>query len=153
MLMASLEYVDHDRRCEMANMMINRLLRGGSKGQEPLLWALGRVLSRVPLYSSVDTVISSEAVEALLERLPESHFQAARSSVVINTLIQATRITENRFCDVSETCRLRHLQIAQKLGANDEDVLPMRRYVPVDRQTQAALLGDQLPHGILLAAP
>jgi hypothetical protein len=62
-LLGALERIPLALKLEFAALLLNAVLKGKAANQPHIFWALARVLSRVPLYTSADSVIPASMVE------------------------------------------------------------------------------------------
>jgi len=118
-----------------------------------VLWCLGRLGARVPLYAPVNTVVHPQRatpwVDAILGYEPAG---ARETSDAIFALSQMARVSGDRARDLAEPLRLRVAERLRELGANEQAVGSVLEYQEVESSQQSQALGDALPVGLRLRA-
>ena len=151
-LLGSLEWLDVPAKLELGGLALARLA-----GADPaagraraLVWTLGRLGARVPLYGPLNTLLPAENVEAWLDRLTQS--SSGADEEVAFAAVQMARRTGDRFRDVSDATRARVVAWLERAAA------PMRfvELVRVGGELRAAerdeAFGESLPYGLQLLA-
>ena len=120
-----------------------------------LLWSLGRIGARVPLYGPADTVVSAAKARLWLEKLLERNFSPGRETTdAIFALAQLARVSGDRVRDLDDEIRTRTLAKLEALGADEATLLPVREYHELEAMQQGQALGDALPTGLrMLTTP
>jgi hypothetical protein len=116
-----------------------------------VLWCLGRLGARVPLYGPANTVIPKEAAERWTRALLGRSFAAGRETAdAIFALAQLARVASDRTRDLDE--ELRHEVISRliELGALETALRPVREYHELEAAQQVLAFGDSLPIGLRL---
>lgn len=148
-MLGSLELLDQSLRTELGEMMIDMIFRSAFEPvHNAMIWALGRVGGRVPVYGLLNLVLPVAKVSEWLDQLLRSGDLANRG--VQLTLMQLSRKTGDRFRDIDEALRTR---IVAKL--NKTDVSPhLLRLIEeggsLDHQEAGLILGESLPAGLRL---
>ena len=110
---------------------------------EVLTWALARLGGRVPLYGSLSGVVGSDRVEPWIDAM----LPHVASEGVPLALVQCSRLTGDRFRDVSLECRQRVLSALEF----DHDLTRLvRKGGSLASEQQSTLAGDRLPLGITM---
>ncbi|MDB5105599.1 MAG: uncharacterized protein JWP91_3288 [Fibrobacteres bacterium] len=112
--------------------------------------ALGRLLSRVPLYSGEESVLPPEAVEKTFSFFRTWDWSDPKNASLAVLFSQASRVTGHRAVDLPETLRG---AIAEKLRfakARDRLIRPVLEFEPLDRENLDQLFGEPLPVGLAL---
>ena len=153
-LLGSLERLDSAAKEELGGMALVQLADAGgttSGLRRALVWALGRLGARVPLYGPLNTLPPAETVEAWLERLTlhrpipdeDTAFAAA----------QMARRTGDRFRDVSDATRARvvtWLECAPSVPAHLVELVRTGGELQAEERNEA--FGESLPYGLQLRA-
>jgi hypothetical protein len=148
-LVASLERLSINEKRQLAEAALHELSRKKSEPLRPaLLWAVGRLGSRVPVYGPLNTTVGRQEVEHWVAKLLRFGFQ---DKAMMTALAQLARKTGDRYRDLSqETCEA----VVQQLDAFDAPA----SYVDLVRdggtltsEQETAVFGEALPLGIRLA--
>ena len=103
-LLGSLELLDISRKIELGDMAVSLLPKRKLANQHgPMIWTLGRLGQRVPVYGPLNTVVPSDTAERWLDALLHHALRdTATSSLAV---MQLARRSDDRYRDVSEKCR------------------------------------------------
>lgn len=112
--------------------------------------ALGRLLSRVPLYSGEESVMPSEAVERTFAFFRTWDWSDPKNASLAVLFSQAGRITGHRAVDLPETLRGAMAEKLRMAKARDRLVRPVLEFEPLDRDNIEMLFGEPLPVGLAL---
>jgi molecular chaperone DnaK (HSP70) len=116
-----------------------------------VLWCLGRLGARVPLYGPANTVVSKETAERWALALVQRSFAPGRETVdAIFALVQLARIANDRARDLDPALRNQLLKRLGELGADEHTLRPVREYHELESSEQIQALGDSLPVGLRL---
>lgn len=117
-----------------------------------LLWTIGRLGSRVPVYASLQQTVSVERascwVDALLEI--DAPWVAKESSAYSLALMLLARRTGDRYRDISETVRARVIERMKVLGSPVLHLDLVESGGRLDEEHAAQVVGDSLPLGFTL---
>ena len=145
---ASMERIPHKWKTELGDVLVNDLDKKG-KGLDQLLWVLGRLGGRLPLYGPIEEVVPPKRAAKWIERLLQLELDSDSLRLCI---AEIARATGDRARDLDESLRRR---VALRLEhGNDGARLAKLVSEPVGRQAKEERLafGDSLPSGIRLAA-
>jgi molecular chaperone DnaK (HSP70) len=118
-----------------------------------VLWCLGRLGARVPLYGPANTVVVPETAERWTRTMLSVSFAPGReSSDAIFALAQLARVSGDRARDLDESVRLEVLDRLAALGADEAVLRPVRKYHELEAAQEGVALGDALPVGLRLVA-
>ncbi len=112
---------------------------------DPILWMLGRVAARTPVYAPLNHVppadIASEWARSLSEvkSIKPAHHLA---------LMQMTRKTGDRYRDVSSSARERALETLKRWSAPESYLTLVREIAELDLDQRETIIGESLPLGI-----
>lgn len=120
-----------------------------------VLWCLGRLGARVPLYGPANTTVVKETAERWLDALLVRPYAPGRESADARfALGQLARVSGDRARDVDADLRGRVLVKMADLGASDDELRAVREYTEREAAEQGVALGDALPVGLrLIGAP
>ncbi len=149
-LLGSLELIKPPMRLELAELAFELAGRGRQRTvHEAIVWALGRLGSRVPVYGPLNVLLPVEVVEAWAERIvagdgwPDSACFA---------LVQMTRRTGDRFRDVSEPVRRKSLAWIEQRNAPAHYLELVERGGELDAGEKALAVGESLVPGLHMRA-
>ena len=131
-LAGALERLRLERKHELVKILAAGLLRPRLKTREPYAWALGRLLSRTPLYAGPDAILPPQEVETLFDRVRGLDWREPEFAPLSPLFALAARRTEERGIDVSEAARREILAKMKGAGAHPEQLRVVRETVPVD---------------------
>lgn len=149
-LAAGLERIAEQDREELAAQLVKRAFSVKASGREQFLYALGRLGSRVPLYSGVESVLRPQLIEEWFERLKEQDWTTSPYDAALALFAQAARRTGQRALDLDPQVQT---QIAQKFKASKaspRQIEIVEEIVPVSREDRVQLFGESLPRGLTL---
>ena len=116
-----------------------------------VLWCLGRVGARVPLFGPANTVASREKAERWTKALVDREFARGRETTdAIFSLSQLARVSGDRARDLDEDLRARVIDRLVALGAEEATIRPVREFTELEASQQGQALGDSLPVGLRL---
>jgi hypothetical protein len=114
-------------------------------------WCLGRLGARVPLYGPANTVVRKEAAERWAHVLLDHAFAAGRETGdAIFALAQLARVANDRTRDLELPLRETVIRRLVDLGADEQEIRPVREYHELESAQQVQALGDSLPIGLRL---
>jgi hypothetical protein len=148
-LLGALERVERDRKIEVAKLMLERL-RDPGVYREPYLVALGRLLSRVPMYGGAESVLPPELVEEAFALLREHDWSKPEWGEALTLFLRAARIVEDRALDLPRGVRGEIIQALRKAGVPGPKLAPLEHHVRIQQADRASLFGESLPAGLVL---
>lgn len=147
-LLGSLEWLSNAIKQELGDLIVD--LKDKPKllpARDAMVWALGRLGQRTPLYGPLNSVVSIDAVEHWLtailahDEVPATHQLA---------VVQMSRMTQDRYRDVSESMRQRITRWLEKQNANPHWVQLVAEGGVFDAEEQGKVFGESLPQGLRL---
>jgi hypothetical protein len=109
------------------------------------LWSLGRLGARIPLYGPLHSVVAAEiAGEWLKALLDLPSFTAATQTAIV----LLARRTDDRSRDIDDTLREQAITQLTTLGASDDTIQLLSRYMPPERTDAVRSFGESLPSGL-----
>jgi len=150
-LAGALEHLSPETKRDLVQIFSKRLLKGSLKHTPPYTWALGRLLSRIPLYAGRESIVHPREVEHLFERMESLEWNTRTVSGLNAMFSQAARCTEQRDIDIDPDLRRR---IVSKLGSSNasaHQIEVVDHYVAMDDADRTLQFGEALPAGLVLA--
>jgi hypothetical protein len=118
----------------------------------PLLWTLGRIGARVPVYAKLQQVVGSARVQHWLDKLTtmEPAFAQRNLAMYSLSLMQLSRRTNDRYRDLSGSTRERIAKQLQALGAPAMHIELIVSGGRLDQESSESIVGEALPLGFRL---
>jgi hypothetical protein len=132
---------------ELALVMIDKPKLASLR--ELMVWMLGRLGQRHPLYGPLNTVLPNEIVETWIDSLlsiEEVRMQIGTRLAVV----QMSRRTNDRYRDIHSEKRARVIQWLTAAGAGEHLVEMVSIGGRFDFEEQQQIVGDSLPPGLRL---
>jgi len=156
-LIGSLEWLTSEEKTMVADQILQSL---GKKKLEvfygPLLWMLGRLGSRTPVYATLQQVVSASRVQAWAEKLLkiEPVWVTKNLGMFSLCMMQLTRRTDDRYRDVTSSLRDRAAAYLSQIGAPDLHVQLILDGGSLDQASADSIVGETLPLGFrLMSSP
>lgn len=149
-LVGSLERVHQDKKEALARHLTDLVIAGKSRTTDDAIWALGRLLSRIPLYAGVDAVVPPQVVATHFARLAKLDWTAGVFGGLNETFARACRMTGLRHHDIDDPFREAVVAKMKESDARPEQIRVVREYVPVELADQTNLFGESFPPGLIL---
>ena len=115
-----------------------------------LVWMLGRVGGRLPVYGPLNLVLPTSVVCSWLERLLKS--ADLHESGTQLAIMQICRRTGDRFRDIPAALRTRTVAALQTAAARPALIQVIETGGPLDDEATGQILGEALPTGLRLKA-
>ncbi len=148
-LVASLERLVVSDKVHLGRMAINELGRKKTESIRPaLLWALGRLGSRAPLYGPLNTAISGGEAEHWLRNLCS---RGIGDTATMMAIVQLARRTGDRHRDISKDARTDTVGYLELVNAPVALITLVVEGGKLSSEYEAAVFGETLPLGIRLA--
>jgi molecular chaperone DnaK (HSP70) len=146
---ASLERLTASVKESMGDALVKELARPNLGGH--VLWCLGRVGARVPLFGPANTVASREKAERWANAALGREYAPGRETTdAIFALAQLARVSGDRARDLDDSLRNRVIERLTTLGADEATLRPVREFTELEAAQQGQALGDSLPIGLRL---
>ncbi len=145
-LLGSLELINAPTKIELGRMLLDLLPKPKMVPVRPaILWTLGRLGARVPVYGPLNVVVGNEVANEWVRRLLELSQQEPLESWAV---MQLARRTDDRYRDISERQRTKVLDWLTALGAAESLVRLVRDGGQLDAEQQTRAFGEALPRGL-----
>ncbi|MGH8508858.1 MAG: Hsp70 family protein [Gammaproteobacteria bacterium] len=149
-LLGSLERLPLSAKTELARYLFDLLLKGKATKQPHLFWAIARLLSRVPLYTSAETVIPAAVVEEYFSKLRGLDWKREGLQSLVTVFSSACRVTGARALDIHDHVREEVIEKLKREGAKDLQWQIVREHHPISSAERNYLFGEELPVGLQL---
>ncbi|MHB1034217.1 MAG: Hsp70 family protein [Pirellulales bacterium] len=151
--LGSLELLGLATKIELGNMALELMPRRKLEPARPaIVWALGRIGARLPVYGPLNTVAPADQAAAWLRGFLELDLAAGfEDSAAQLTVMQLARRTEDRYRDLPEKQRAAALAWLEKHGAPAHFQELVRNGGLLDSEEQGLVFGEALPKGLRIA--
>jgi hypothetical protein len=149
-LLGSLERVAADVRQDLASWLVDFIAREKAANQSHVFWTLARLLGRVPLYTSADTVVPPAFVEAAFDRLSSLDWRQPALAPLNGVFATACRRTGLRSLDIDDAVRVEVIEKLRRSRASNEEIRRVREHAEISAAERDALFGEELPAGLSL---
>ena len=152
-LVGSLEWLTMDEKTTIAELILQALRKKKLEAVHgPMLWTLGRLGSRTPVYATLQQVVNATRVQSWVERLLQSDeaWIAKNAGMFSLCLMQLTRRTDDRYRDVTSSLRER---VAAQLVRFRSPALHIDLILlggGLDPASEDSIVGEALPLGFRL---
>ena len=148
-LLGSLELLDVARKMEMGDILVSLMSKRKLAAlQGPMIWALGRIGERVPVYGPLNTIVPPErAGRWLNELLNCAVTDVGNTSLAI---MQIARRTVDRYRDLNDASREAAIQWLTEQQAAPHLLQLVREGGQLDLEEQRQVFGESLPKGLHL---
>jgi len=147
-LLGALELLPPPLKIELGDMLLDLLPKRKMESVRPaMVWAVGRLGTRAPLYGPLNTVVPPETAAGWIRRLSDAPSGDPAGPLAV---MQLARRTGDRYRDIPEKVRdaaLRWLT-AEHAPAHFLDLV--RSGGRLDREEQGLVFGESLPKGLRL---
>jgi molecular chaperone DnaK (HSP70) len=150
-LLGALESVPLPLKLELTELLFDVVLKGKAINQPHIFWALARLLSRVPLYGSIASVIPAGVVEDYFAKVEPLDWKKLRLQPFIPVFSAACRLTNVRSLDIHDPVRTRVVDRLRRTGAKDEELRIVEQYEEISAAERDYLFGEGLPVGLRLS--
>ena len=145
---STFELLPQPAKSELLGLLLEGAEQKKEKHCEPYLWALGRLLSRVPLYAGEDAVMPPAAVEECFRRLKDWDWKTPNLRHCTTLVALACRKINSRTLDVPPDLRAQVIEKMIASGAKEHLIEQVRSYLPVKKEDLNLLFGETLPAGL-----
>ena len=149
-LAGSLERVPLGQKMQLVKLLSGRLTKPQTTNKIPYAWALGRLLSRTPLYGGPETILPPMEVEKLFRQVRDLNWKEPSWAPLNPLFAQAARRTELREIDLSHELREEILRKMKESGARPEELQVVRETITVKDSDRVRQFGESLPSGLVL---
>ena len=142
-LFAGLEHLLATTRASLGEKLLARIRK--EPDDAIYLWSLGRLGARIPLYGPLHSVVAAETAGEWLQALLDLPLftLATQSAIVL-----LARRTDDRSRDVDDALREQAIARLTTVGAADDTIQLLSKYVPPERADAVRSFGESLPSGL-----
>ncbi len=144
-LLASLERLDAATRVKIGDEVIQRLRR--DEDNASLLWSIGRLGARTPIYGSLTSVVAASDAGRWLEELIANQHDTAE---LIAAIVQIAALTGDPLRDLDEHAVDAARQRLRDAGVDPDAARPLYEVVPATFAEASRAFGESLPNGLRL---
>lgn len=145
-LLGSLERISSDVRIQLGHWMRDRVIQRGAD-RSAALWSLGRLGSRIPLYGSIQSIVSPDVAAGWMRQLCAGD---TTDTNIPFALMSMARLTGDRYRDVDDETRALVTTRLKSLNAPAHWITLVALGGRLDSDEQDQAFGDQLPRGLAL---
>ncbi|MCD6527401.1 MAG: Hsp70 family protein [Desulfuromonas sp.] len=149
-LAAALERIAPTTKVELIRLFTTSLLKPRVRHKAPYLWALGRLLSRTPLYAGADSIVHPREVGTLYGKLADLDWRQDPWKGLPALFALAARCTEQRDIDIDDNLRQ---QIGQKMRETKAAIALVHlveTFIALNDDDREVQFGESLPAGLIL---
>ncbi len=148
-MLGSLEHLDSVTRAELGSMACDFMFRDAFEPvHNALIWMLGRVGVRVPVYGGLNIVLPGSTVQPWIETLLRS--ADLQNPAVQLALMQLCRRTGDRFRDIGEKLRKQCVERLTAAGAREHLIQLIEVGGNLADEEVSMIIGESLPAGLRL---
>lgn len=148
-LLGSLELLAVPVKLELGGMLLDlHSKKKLANVRESIVWAIGRLGQRIPVYGPLNTVVPREKAEQWLKRLRE---QAEPTGIDALAVMQLARRTGDRHRDLSDHERNETVRWLQQHAASEHLVQLVQVGGRLERDDEKQIFGESLPLGLRLS--
>ncbi len=145
-LLGSLELLPVSLKVELGDIMLDILPKPRmAPVRAALVWAIGRLGARVPLYGPLNTVVPAEKAAGWCKKVMEV---AAGEPADWLAVMQLARRTDDRYRDLPEKTRQAAIAWLERQRAPEHFVSLVREGGKLDAEEQGLVFGESLPKGL-----
>ncbi len=144
-LLAGLEHLPAQTRAQLGHNVLAKIKKDPS--DRALLWSLGRLGARIPLYGPPNCVVPPKTAAEWIETLLGSHELTPVSAFAI---IQLGAYTGDHGRDIPETLRKEALYTLSSAGFSDELSWRLACFALPSKSEIERIFGESLPQGLRL---
>jgi hypothetical protein len=147
-LLGSLELLPVSLKIELGEILLDLLPKRKMEPVRPaIVWAVGRLGARTPLYGPLNTVVPAETAAPWLKRLIDSFGGDPAGALAV---MQIARKVDDRYRDLSQKQRDAAAVYLTKENAPDHFITLVQSGGSLDREEQGLVFGESLPKGLRL---
>jgi len=148
-LLGSLELLPPAMKVELGAMLLAMLpKRKMAPARSAMLWAVGRLGARAPLYGPLSAIVPSATAAEWLQTLMAMRFEEPERLLAA---MQLARKTDDRYRDVPDKLRIETADWLESSGASRHFVQLVRDGGALDDEEQGLVFGETLPRGLRIA--
>ena len=150
MLAVSLERVDPKKKAQLGNLLYRSVIAGKPQGLADKIWALARLIHRLPLYGDAGCILTPAVTEPWLKGILAKSFPPSCKPSLVRLITQGGRLIGSREFDIGEQTRTLLSESLRKLGGSADEQKLLQEITPMNDRDRQSLFGENLPEGIIL---
>jgi len=148
-MLGSMELLQQSVRIELGDMIIDLINRPAFESvRNALIWSLGRIGGRVPVYGPLNLVVPVQQVSTWIDVL--LRVGDLDDSTTQLTLMQLARRTHDRFRDIDDALRTRLADRMTSAGVKSHLITLITEGGSLESEEASLILGEALPVGLRL---
>ena len=148
-MLGSMELLQQSVRIELGDMIIDLFNRPAFDSvRNALIWSLGRIGGRVPVYGPLNLVVPVQQVSKWIDVL--LRVGDMDDSTTQLTLMQLARRTHDRFRDIDEALRIRIADRMTSAGVKNHLITLITEGGSLESEEASLIMGEALPVGLRL---
>jgi hypothetical protein len=148
-LLGSFELLPVALKVELGDILLDLLPKRKMETVRPaIVWAIGRLGARTPLYGPLNDVVPAETAGTWLKRLTDSFGGDPAGQLAV---MQIARKTDDRYRDLPPKQRGLAAAYLRKENAPGHFIALVETGGTLDREEQGLVFGESLPKGLRLA--
>ncbi|MBN1981482.1 MAG: Hsp70 family protein [Chitinivibrionales bacterium] len=151
-MVCSFEQLPLKQKKELFSILLDGVSLHKEKYCDYYLWGLGRLLSRIPLYSTEEHIMPPDFVAECFNVFKSLDWTKPNLISCGNLFSQASRMTKQRALDISPDLRDAVIEKMRLSKSKEKLIKPVADYVKVEYDDLALLFGESLPSGIVLSS-
>jgi molecular chaperone DnaK (HSP70) len=145
-LLGSLELLPLATKIELGTLLLELLPKRKIESVRPaIIWALGRIAARAPMYGPLNAVVPPETAAAWLTTLVKLAGNERETPLCV---MQLARRTDDRYRDLSDRSRQEAADYLRIADAPPHFLDLIRRAGALDSAEQSLVFGESLPKGL-----
>jgi len=152
-LLGSLELLSIQQKEELGQIILSLLEKAKlEKAWNAMLWALGRLGQRRPLYGPLNSVISPQVAEQWIKKLMSTPKLESDVNLPFKKLaiVQLARRTNDRYLDIDDSVRNNVVAWLAQHHAADHSIRLVSEGGTLDAEEMGQVFGETLPAGLRL---
>ena len=145
-LLGSLELLTENQKIELGNLIVQLFNKSKLKNaRNAMIWALGRLGQRTPLYGPLNTVVNTQQTETWIRELTS---QTQTDPIVHLAVVQMARLTNDRYRDLEPEARAEIVAWLESENAAEHLIRLVKEAGQFDAEQQGKIFGESLPQGL-----
>jgi molecular chaperone DnaK (HSP70) len=148
-LLGALELLPVHLKIELGNMLLDLLPRRRFEGpRDAMIWTLGRLGQRVPVYGPLNSVVPSSRASTWLKGVLDQRQPITQDGIEPFAVVQLARRTDDRYRDLPPDLRQLATDWLTDHEAPQHSIQLVRDGGELDREEQNRIFGEALPSGL-----
>ena len=146
--LGSLELLSISTKTKLGKLLLDMIDHPADDAlRASMLWTLGRIGSRVPMYGPLNGVLPADAITKWVQKLLQSDWN---EPILPLTFMQLSRKTDDRYRDLPLEMRKRVVQRLEELNGSPHIIELVEQGGTLESEEQNQIFGESLPIGLRL---